>query len=189
VAQFPEIAEVGDPNRPGIVHRLDADTSGLLVVARSQAAYPVLVEALSSHLVERVYAAAVDGVVTDDRGVIDAPIGRAAKQRTKMAVTSEGRWAKTHYDVVERNHIEGASWLRCELETGRTHQIRVHLAAIGHAVLGDRVYGPSMGSTRITRVALHAHQLALHHPVTGVQVRFEAPLPDDMVTLRTDLFS
>ncbi len=189
LARFPEIAGVGEEIRPGIVHRLDADTSGLLVVARSVAAYPVLVDAMSAHLVERVYAALVDGLVIDDRGVVDAPIGRASKQRTKMAVTNDGRWARTHYEVVERDHRSKVTWLRCELETGRTHQIRVHLAAIGHPVLGDTVYGPRTGSREIDRVALHAHRLGLRHPVTGEELEFEAPLPDDMVAARTALFS
>lgn len=188
LARFPEIADVGEETRPGIVHRLDADTSGLLVVARSAEAYPVLVEAMSAHLVERVYAALVDGIVSDDRGTVDAPIGRAAKQRTKMAVSNDGRWARTHYDVEERNRRNSVTWLRCQLETGRTHQIRVHLAAIGHPVIGDTVYGPRTGSTYIDRVALHAHQLGLHHPVTGEPLQFEAPLPDDMVAARTELF-
>ena len=189
LARFPEIADVGEETRPGIVHRLDADTSGLLVVARSAVAYDVLVEAMSAHLVERVYAALVDGVVEDDRGVVDAPIGRASKQRTKMAVTNDGRWARTHYDVVERNHRNHVTWLRCQLETGRTHQIRVHLAAIGHPVLGDTVYGPRTGSPHIDRVALHAHRLGLRHPVTGEPLEFEAPVPDDLATARASLFS
>lgn len=188
LARFPEIADVGEHTRPGIVHRLDADTSGLLVVARSMAAYPVLVEAMSAHLVERVYAALVDGIVSDDRGTVDAPIGRATKQRTKMAVSNDGRWARTHYDVIERSERNRVTWLRCELETGRTHQIRVHLAAIGHPVIGDTLYGPRTGSTYIDRVALHAHRLGLHHPVTGEPLEFEAPIPDDLETARAALF-
>ena len=187
LARFPEIANVGEASRPGIVHRLDADTSGLLVVARSAAAYPVLVDAMSAHLVERVYAALVDGIVSDDRGTVDAPIGRASKQRTKMAVSNDGRWARTHYEVLERSARNKVSWLRCQLETGRTHQIRVHLAAIGHYVLGDTTYGPRTGSTHIDRVALHAHRLGLHHPVTGEPMEFEAPLPDDLVAAHREL--
>ncbi|MEM7094385.1 MAG: RluA family pseudouridine synthase [Actinomycetota bacterium] len=183
IARFPEIADVGDPSRPGIVHRLDGDTSGLLVVARSVEAYPRLVEAMSEHEVERVYAAAVSGLVQDDRGVVDAPIGRSPKQRTKMAVATEGRWARTHYEVQARSERDDATWLRCELETGRTHQIRVHLAAIGHPVIGDVVYGPRTGSTHIERVALHAHRLGLEHPVTGEQMHFEAPIPEDLAAV------
>lgn len=179
VARFPEIAAVGDPTRPGIVHRLDAETSGVLVVARSAEAYPVLVDALSRHLVERVYAAVAAGIVADDRGTIDAPIGRSSRQRTKMAVSTDGRDARTHYEVLARSEIEQVTSLRCELETGRTHQIRVHLAAIGHPVLGDRVYGPRTGSPHIERVGLHAHRLAFRHPVTGEPVQAAAPLPDD----------
>ncbi len=189
LARFPEIVDVGESIRPGIVHRLDADTSGLLVVARTDAAYAVLVEAMSAHLVERVYAALVDGVVSDDRGTVDAPIGRATKHRTKMAISNDGRWARTHYEVIERSEQNHVTWLRCELETGRTHQIRVHLAAIGHHVLGDTVYGPRTGSPHIGRVALHAHRLGLHHPITGEPLEFEAPLPDDLVAARSALLS
>lgn len=179
VARFPEIAAVGDPARPGIVHRLDADTSGLLVVARSEAAYPVLVEALSLHEVERVYAAVVLGQVVDDRGVIDAPIGRSTRNRTRMAVVADGRHARTHYQVLARSAASDTTWLRCRLETGRTHQIRVHLAAIDHPVIGDRAYGARAGSAYIDRVCLHAHELAFEHPTNGEPMRFQAPIPPD----------
>ena len=133
--QFPEISTVGQDGRPGIVHRLDGDTSGLLVVARTGLAYDALTAAMARHDVERVYTAVVHGVVADDRGLIDAPIGRSAQRRTRMAVMSDGREARTHYEVVQRNDEEpAASLLRCQLDTGRTHQIRVHLSAIGHSV-------------------------------------------------------
>lgn len=180
VARFPEVTGVGDPTRPGIVHRLDADTSGLLVVARSAQAYPVLVDALARHDVERVYAAVVAGQVVDDRGMIDAPIGRSTRNRTRMAVVADGRAATTHYEVLARSATSDTTWLRCELETGRTHQIRVHLAAINHPVIGDTTYGPRTGSPLIDRVCLHAHQLAFAHPVTGEPLRFEAELPADV---------
>lgn len=183
VARFPEIADIGEAIRPGIVHRLDAETSGLLIVARSAEAYPALVGALTHHAVERVYAAVVQGQVADDRGLIDAPIGRSSKQRTKMAVVNDGREARTHYEVLRRNPITDVTWLRCELDTGRTHQIRVHLAAIGHSVIGDTTYGARAGSKHIDRVALHAHRLGFFHPVTREDMAFEAPLPDDMVAL------
>lgn len=187
VARFPEIIDVGESIRPGIVHRLDAETSGLLIVARSAEAYPILVASMTYHAVERVYAAVVQGQVADDRGLIDAPIARSAKQRTKMAVVADGREARTHYEVLARNPGTGVTWLRCELDTGRTHQIRVHLAAIGHSVIGDTTYGARAGSEHIGRVALHAHRLGFRHPITGEDMAFEAPLPDDMVTLLSAL--
>ena len=182
--RFPEISTVGQDGRPGIVHRLDGDTSGLLVVARSDAAYDALTAAMARHDVERVYTAVVSGVVSDDRGLIDAPIGRSAQRRTRMAVMSDGRDARTHYEAVERNAEEpAATWLRCQLETGRTHQIRVHLSAIGHPVLGDPTYGTRESRQGFGRVALHARQLGFVHPVRGNDVLFEAPVPDDMQAL------
>jgi 23S rRNA pseudouridine1911/1915/1917 synthase len=188
LARFPEIAKVGDPERPGIVHRLDADTSGLLVVALSQTAYETLVAALSDHDVERTYVAVVDGVVADDRGVIDAPIGRSSQRRTRMAVVADGREARTHYEVLARRHdAPAASLLRCRLETGRTHQIRVHLAAIGHPVLGDPTYGTALSKAAFARVALHALELGLVHPVTGEAMSFQAPLPPDIEELLSGL--
>jgi len=184
---FPELVEVGQPGRPGIVHRLDGDTSGVLVVARTPSAYTSLVGALARREVRRVYAAAVVGHVADDRGTIDAPIGRSARQRTRMAIVADGREARTHYEVLERSSEDAASWLRCELETGRTHQIRVHLAAIDHPVLGDRTYGPRTGSPLISRVALHALRLEFEHPTTGDVLGFDSPLPADLIALRRSL--
>lgn len=182
--RFPEIENVGQVGRPGIVHRLDGDTSGLLAVARSVRAYESLTAALAARQVSRVYAAVVAGAVTDDRGLIDAPIGRSTQRRTRMAVVADGREARTHYEVRARSHDDPAvSYLTCRLETGRTHQIRVHLSAIGYPVLGDPTYGTRPSRAGFDRVALHAEELGFAHPSSGEQVRFEAPLPADFRAL------
>lgn len=187
--RFPEIAVIGDPARPGIVHRLDADTSGLLVVARSEPAYDRLSEMMAHHVADRIYLAVVTGHVSDDRGLIDAPIGRASRNRTKMAVTEEGREARTHYEVLDRStttyesKVHELSLVRCRLDTGRTHQIRVHLAAIGHPVLADHVYGARAGSSLIDRVALHAHRLQFDHPISDEALAFQADPPPDLQAL------
>lgn len=138
LARFPEIAEVGEPDRPGIVHRLDKGTSGLMAVARNSKAYESLIEMFSEHKVRREYLAICQGVPKNAQGTIDAPIGRSTRRPTEMAITSDGRDAITHYEVIER--LADAALLKCQLETGRTHQIRVHLAAIGHPLLGDKTY-------------------------------------------------
>jgi 23S rRNA pseudouridine1911/1915/1917 synthase len=188
LALFPEIATVGEPGRPGIVHRLDGDTSGLLVVARTGPAYKRLVKALAERSVERVYSAIVYGVVSDDRGVIDAPIGRSTQRRTRMAIVADGREARTHYTVDARRFEEPqASLLTCRLETGRTHQIRVHLAAIGHPVVGDPTYGRRVQPIEFGRVALHARSLGFDHPSTGDRVAFEAGPPRDFSELAESL--
>lgn len=190
LARFPEIADVGQEGRPGIVHRLDGETSGLLVVARTSDAYDVLTAAMADHDVERIYAAVVQGVVSDDRGIVDAPIGRSTHRRTRMAVLTDGREARTHYEVRARAYGEPpASFLRCQLETGRTHQIRVHLSAIGHPVLGDPTYGDRSSRAGFTRVALHAERLGFVHPISGEALAFEAVLPDDLRALVDQRFS
>jgi 23S rRNA pseudouridine1911/1915/1917 synthase len=171
-----DLADVGEPERPGIVHRLDRETSGLLVVARTPAAYDALVAALAAHDVERRYDAVVLGAPEAAQGTVDAPIGRSVRNPTRMSVRAGGREARTHYEVVAR--YDDTTRLSVELETGRTHQIRVHLAAIGHPVLGDTVYGRS--DPRSPRPFLHAAELAFAHPVTGEPVRLESPLPPDL---------
>ena len=163
--------------RAGIVHRLDKDTSGLLVVAKTLAAHTDLVRQLAARTVRREYLAVVQGRVPHD-GTVRAPIGRHPRQRTRMAVVARGRDAVTHYEILEA--FAGACLLRCRLETGRTHQIRVHLASLGHPVLGDSTYGRRAGSIVFPRQALHAERLALVHPVTARTVRWRAPLPADM---------
>jgi 23S rRNA pseudouridine1911/1915/1917 synthase len=176
----PELAGVGEPNRPGIVHRLDRDTSGLMLVARTERAYAGLVEALARHEVERRYFALVWGVPDAPRGVIDAPIGRSIRVPTRMAVRQGGRSARTHYEVVESYADPEVSLLELTLETGRTHQIRVHVAAIGHPVVGDVAYGGNRPSLPLDRPFLHAAALGFDHPVTGARVEITEPLPADL---------
>jgi 23S rRNA pseudouridine1911/1915/1917 synthase len=184
--RFPEIASVGDPMRPGIVHRLDRDTSGLMVVARSARAYDVLVEALAAREIERRYLALAWGRFDAKRGTIDAPIGRSATRRTRMAVREAGKEARTGYEVTEQYEHPVCALLECKLETGRTHQIRVHLAAIGHPIVGDGTYGGDRNPLQPGRPFLHAHALALVHPVTGERLEFTDPLPPElMAVLRT----
>jgi 23S rRNA pseudouridine1911/1915/1917 synthase len=180
LALYPEIAEVGQPMRPGIVHRLDAGTTGLMVVARTNEAYEELVEALSLHAVQREYLAVAIGHFDAPSGVIDAAIGRDVRDVTKMAVRLDGKFARTHYEVLTTfDEPIAVSLVRCVLETGRTHQIRVHLAAVGHPVLGDVVYGGVRAGAPFGRPALHAAVLSFAHPVTGETLEFEAPLPAD----------
>jgi 23S rRNA pseudouridine1911/1915/1917 synthase len=181
LARYPELASVGDPARPGIVHRLDRDTSGLLVVARTQAAYDGLVAMLAAHDVERRYDALVWGVPAAARGVVDAPIGRSVRRPTRMAVREGGRGARTAYEVQATYPQAGVARLECRLETGRTHQIRVHLQAIGHPVVGDPVYGGRRAALALDRPFLHAGGLAFTHPVTGAAVAVEEPLPPELV--------
>lgn len=181
VARFPEIAAVGEVHRPGIVHRLDRGTSGLLVVARNQAAYENLVDQLQRHEPIRVYGALVWGHPDSDSGTVDAPIGRSSRHPTRMTVTDQGRPAVTHYDVVDRYQMPRACTLiSCRLETGRTHQIRVHMAAIGHPVVGDRDYGGVRPGLELSRPFLHSARLSFVHPGTGDTVSFESPLPTDL---------
>ncbi len=188
LATYPEIATVGDPARPGIVHRLDRGTSGLLVVARTADAYHSLVGQLSSRSVERRYRTVVWGHLDATRGVVDAPIGRSARHPTKMAVSERGKAARTRYDVIEA-FAEPApvSELVCHLETGRTHQIRVHLAAIGHPVLGDARYNGTRQSLECPRPYLHAEHLAFTHPATGRRAEFNSELPKDLQEVRAKL--
>jgi 23S rRNA pseudouridine1911/1915/1917 synthase len=187
LARYPEIAGVGDPMRPGIVHRLDKGTSGLMLVARSADAYVDLVAQLKARTVERRYLALVAGEVAEGRGVIDAPVGRSTRHPTRMSVTSRGRPARTRYEVLERytEPVE-ATLLECRLETGRTHQIRVHLAAIDHPVLGDSRYGRGQ-ALPMNRPFLHAHDLAFDHPGDGARHRYQSPLPADLEAIRERL--
>lgn len=180
LARDPSLAGVGDPARPGIVHRLDRDTSGLLVVARTRIAHEALVAAIAARAVERDYLALVWGVPEARRGVVDAPIGRSQARRTRMAVKRSGKEARTRYEVRETFDAPETALLGCRLETGRTHQIRVHLAAIGHPVVGDATYGGSRESLPLARPFLHAARLAFDHPVLGTRVEVAEPLPDDL---------
>jgi 23S rRNA pseudouridine1911/1915/1917 synthase len=189
LARFPELAAVGDdPERPGIVHRLDKGTSGLLLVARSPRAHTALVAALAAREVHRRYRALVWGHVEAPRGLIDAPIGRSARAATRMAIDERGKEARTRYEVLARYEEPVAvTELACTLETGRTHQIRVHLRSIGHAVVGDAQYGGARQSLPMDRPFLHAEHLGLDHPVTGEALAFTSPLPADLVAVLASL--
>jgi len=185
LARYPEIATVGDPSRPGIVHRLDKDTSGLMLVARSQEAYEVLVGMLAAHEVERRYLTLVWGIPEARSGMVDAPIGRSTREPTRMIVSAQGKEARTRYDVV-RTFEDPApcSLIECRLETGRTHQIRVHMAAIGHAVVGDARYRGVKPSIPTPRMVLHSAALALDHPTRpDERLSFESPLPPDLAAV------
>jgi 23S rRNA pseudouridine1911/1915/1917 synthase len=180
LARFPEVAAVGDPARPGIVHRLDRGTSGLLVVAHSPEAYDDLVDQLGHRRVTREYLALVWGRPEAPVGLVDAPIGRSAREPTRM-VSNRGREARTGYEVVEsHDEPEVTALVRCHLETGRTHQIRVHLAAIGHPVVGDERYGGDRPAIALDRPFLHATHLAFAHPISGEELAFDSPLPPDL---------
>lgn len=186
LARFPELADLpaagaGDPDRPGIVHRLDRDTSGLLVVARTPEAYHALVAQLAQRSVERRYLARVHGHLADARGLIDAPLKRSVRTPTLMTVSASGREARTRYRVIERagDARTETTLLEVSLETGRTHQIRVHLAAIGHPVLGDVLYGRERVGDA-SRLMLHATQLSLDHPADGGRRRWRSAPPPEL---------
>ena len=199
VARFPDLVGLsdaggGDPDRPGIVHRLDKGTSGLVVVARTPDAYRSLAAQFRAHSAGRRYLVLVAGTVEADEGTVDAPIGRSTRQRTRMAVTAGGKEARTEYRVVSRfaDPVD-CTLLEARLDTGRTHQVRVHLAAIGHPVIGDERYGRSVARPRSVvatmapgRLFLHAFRLSLDHP-SGGRVTWESPLPDDLAEVLTHL--
>jgi 23S rRNA pseudouridine1911/1915/1917 synthase len=169
--------------RPGIVHRLDKDTSGLLLVARDDAAHAALATALKDRSIGRTYLALVRGAVAEDKGTVDAPIGRHPVNRRRMAVAPGGRSAVTHYEVLGRSESFPVSLLEVTLETGRTHQIRVHLAHLRHPVVGDRTYGGGAelaDRLGLSRPFLHACRLRFPHPEDGRQVTVEDPLPRDL---------
>jgi 23S rRNA pseudouridine1911/1915/1917 synthase len=174
---------VGGTTRPGIVHRLDKGTSGLIVVARNDVSHRALSSQLKDRSLSRTYMAIVRGRITDDAGELEGPIGRDPKDRKRMAVVSGGRFARTRYQVVERR--AGHTLVRCELDTGRTHQIRVHLAALGHPVTGDAEYGGR--EEGVARPMLHAWRLRLRHPRIGAEMSFEAPPPPDFAELWSSL--
>ncbi len=185
LARYPELVGVGvDDTRPGIVHRLDKGTTGLLLVARTTEAYEALVAALSAREVHRRYRALAWGHFDAARGLIDAPIGRSTREPTRMAVEERGKEARTRYEV-RQAFVEpvAVTELGCTLETGRTHQIRVHLQSIGHPVVGDARYGGNRQSLPMDRPFLHAEELDLAHPVTGEALAFRSPLPADLVAV------
>ena len=170
------LSGVGGAIRPGIVHRIDKDTSGLLIIAKNDRAHLALSAQLKDHTLSRVYEAVAIGSLKEDRGTVDAPIGRSLRDRKRMAVVPDGRRAVTHYQVLAR--YPGYTHLRCQLETGRTHQIRVHMAYLGHPLAGDPVYGPQNDPERLGGQCLHARELTFVHPTTGQTVHLTCPLPD-----------
>ena len=176
LARCPDIRGIGGELRPGIVHRLDLDTSGLLVVAKTQIAHQNLTEQMKRREILKEYVAVAVGLVTPESGVIDAPIGRDPRHRQRMAVTAGGRSARTHYETQEE--LPGSTLLAVRLETGRTHQIRVHLAYLGYPVLGDDVYGKP--SALLNRQFLHATRLGFRHPTTDLWMEHRAELPADL---------
>jgi 23S rRNA pseudouridine1911/1915/1917 synthase len=178
LGRFPDIGPLSGENRPGIVHRLDKDTSGVMVVARTANAQGSLVRQMRDREVEKVYLALVNGVVTPAEGLIDAPLARDPRHRKRQAVVEGGRESRTAYRVLDQ--ARSSALLDVRPETGRTHQIRVHLAAIGHPVLGDTVYGRR--SDLIARQALHALSLGFRHPATAKRLAIQAEPPHDFVT-------
>jgi len=179
------LPDLGDPTRPGIVHRIDRETSGILLIAKTDQAGVKLQEGFRERTIRKTYLAVVSGLMDNAAGMIDQPIGRHPVARTRMAEVADGRRAVTHWKVVRSSSGEWST-LEIKIETGRTHQIRVHLSARGNPILGDRLYGFKASRLQgegspVERVLLHAWKLGFKHPVSGVKMQFEAPLPDDMV--------
>lgn len=182
------LSGINGEKRPGIVHRIDKDTSGLLVIAKNDKAHQGLSVQFERHTIDRVYETIVIGKMPSESGTIDAPIGRSQKDRKKMAAGARNsKRAVTHYKVIKQ--YNGFAHLMCELETGRTHQIRVHLSSIGHFVLGDLVYGRTVSGLNLgfEGQCLHARVLGFDHPVTGEHMRFESPLPEYFVAILNKL--
>ena len=181
------LSGIGGEKRPGIVHRIDRDTSGLIIAAKNDAAHLALSAQLKDHSLSRTYECLVTGNMKQDSGTVDAPIGRSSADRKKMAVVPTGRRAVTHWEVVAR--YPGVTHLRCRLETGRTHQIRVHMAYIGHPILGDTVYGAKKPVPGLTGQCLHAAGLRFIHPRTGEPVELHCPLPPEFTAMLQKLQS
>ena len=181
------LSGIGGEKRPGIVHRIDRDTSGLIIAAKNDAAHLALSAQLKDHSLSRTYECLVTGNMKQDSGTVDAPIGRSSADRKKMAVVPTGRRAVTHWEVVAR--YPGVTHLRCRLETGRTHQIRVHMAHIGHPILGDTVYGAKKPVPGLTGQCLHATGLRFIHPRTGEPVELHCPLPPEFTAMLQKLQS
>ena len=163
--------------RPGIVHRIDKDTTGILIVCKNDMAHQSIAKQLYDHSITRKYHAIVYGNMKEEEGTVNAPIGRSLKDRKKMGIVMDGKHAVTHYKVLKRLK-KGFTYIECQLETGRTHQIRVHMASIHHPVAGDPVYGPHNCITSLHGQCLHAKTLGFVHPITGEQLRFDSELPD-----------
>jgi 23S rRNA pseudouridine1911/1915/1917 synthase len=183
LAHFPHLAEISDSLRPGIVHRLDKDTSGVMLVAKNRAAQADLINQFKTRSVVKAYLVLVKGHLTSERGIIEAALGRDLGNRKRMTVVTEGREARTQYQVIK--YIDGYTLLEVILETGRTHQIRVHLSAIGYPVVGDPVYG--VKSPYLSRQFLHASRLGFKLPSTGEYVEFTSELPLDLAQALKDI--
>ncbi len=183
IDRYPELVGVGTAERWGLVHRLDKDTSGCILVARTQQSFEALVGELRRREIARTYTTLVEGHMDAPTGTIDAPVGRDPTRPTRRAITHSGKHATTHYEVVREFGEANVALLEVRLETGRTHQIRVHLAAIGHPVVGDRAYGATRRDLGATRTFLHASNIVFTHPTTGDRVEVTAPLPSDLVSV------
>ena len=174
------LSGIGGELRPGIVHRLDKDTSGLLIIAKNDKAHIQVSEQIKNREVKKTYIALVRGIIAEDEATINMPIGRSTKDRKKMAVTKNGKEAVTHFKVLNRFTTNKASYtlLEIKIDTGRTHQIRVHMAEIGHPVIGDGVYSNGKNEFGVEGQCLHAKRLEFIHPITGKEMKLEAPLPE-----------
>ena len=170
-----ELSGINGVLRPGIVHRIDRDTTGSIIICKNDMAHNEIARQLKEHSINRRYRAIVTGVLKDDEGTIEGAIGRDKKDRKKMAITADGKPAVTHYKVLQR--FKHYTYVECVLETGRTHQIRVHMASIGHPLLGDEVYGRKSDKYKCEGQCLHAMTLGFHHPRTGEYIEVNAPLP------------
>lgn len=169
------LSGIGGELRPGIVHRLDKDTSGLIIIAKNDITHQNLSDQISSRKIKKTYLALVKGIIEENEGTVNMPIGRSTKFRTKMEVTKNGKDAITHFRVIRR--YEDYTYLEINIETGRTHQIRVHLSKIGHPIVGDNVYSNGKNSLGIDGQMLHAYRLEFTHPTTGKIMKLEAPIP------------
>ena len=181
-----DLSGIGGEMRPGIVHRLDKDTSGLILVAKNDKAHTVMSEQFKSRTMEKHYRAVAFGSFSQDTDLIDAPIARHSVDRKKMAVVPDGKPSQTEWRVIER--LRGATYLDVHLLTGRTHQIRVHMQSVGHPLLGDKIYAPHIKtSVHVPRLMLHAYSLAFTHPVTGEHMELTAPIPEQFSTVLNKL--